>query len=381
MKVLYVCTVPTEQSGIPIVIFNILKALDKANMKIGYTSINNPNENYINQLKEWGIDLHVIPRKMFSPITYVYSLYRIAKNYDIIHVHGNSATMFLELFAAKIAGVKIRIAHSHNTTCKHKLIDKIFRPLFYFLVNGRMACGEEAGKWLFKNKPFKIINNGIDVNKFSFSLDLRKKIRTKYNLKERITIGHIGNFNEQKNHSFLIDIFYEFHRINPASVLILIGDGPLKEKIERKVKSLGLIKDVIFLGSLNNPEYYLSALDLIVMPSFYEGLPLTMIEEQANGLQVLASDSITPDANITGQVTFKSLQDSAVSWATKINDMTPLIQRDDSKSEISETLIQEAGYDIISIASDLKSYYSHYQIKDNSSYEHPMVNRKNRTSQ
>lgn len=360
LKVLFVCTVPTEQSGIPNVIVNLLKAMNRSNMKIGYVSINKPDEYYENTLKELGIDLYVVQRKITNPVAYVRSLSRIAKNYDIMHVHGNSATMVLELIAAKFAGVKLRIAHSHNTTCKQKLIDKAFRPLFYSLLNGRMACGKEAGEWLFKKKPFIIVNNGIIVKKYSFSSDLGDQVRSKYGFQDKFIIGHVGNFNEQKNHLFLIDVFYEYHKINPSSVLFLIGDGPLKEKLEQKVKSLHLQQSVVFVGSVSNPEYYLNAIDLIVMPSLFEGLPLTMIEEQANGLQILAADSITSDANIAGQVTFKSLQDGTDSWATKIKDMKIFIRRDSTNSEISETLIREAGYDITTIASDLKRYYSYY---------------------
>lgn len=357
IRVLFVCTVPTEKSGIPNVIFNLLSAMDQSGMDIGYVSINDPEESYKQQLKAMGVKLYVIPREFRHPFRYVRNLRKVLQNYDIVHVHGNSATMVLEMIAAKAAGVHLRIAHSHNTTCKQKKIDKIARPLFYKLCNGRIACGIEAGQWLFEERSFWVMNNGINADAFQFSSKVRQEVRSRLGNVDKFTIGHVGNFNKQKNHIFLVDVFSEYHKINPRSVMLLLGDGPLKDEMVRKAESLGLSDDIYFLGSIDHPEEYLNAMDLVVMPSIFEGFPLTLIEEQSNGLNILASDVITTTSNLTGLVKFKSLNDSATEWAKEIQDLSIQIERNLLISNDAIRKIKDSGYDIKTVAADLKSYY------------------------
>lgn len=360
-KVLMVCTVPTEKSGIPIVAFNLMEALVKNTssdeLQLGYVSINQPQNFFLNKLKKWDIRNYVIPRKISNPIRYIYRLAKVAKNYDVMHVHGNSATLVLEMLAAKLAGVKLRIAHSHNTTCTAKTIDKLARPLFYYLCNGRMACGKEAGKWLFRNRDFQVINNGIDSEKFRFNQNLRNRIRKDLNINNEIVIGHIGNFNYQKNHEYLLKIFTIFQKINPTSKLLLLGDGPLRNEIEKEVSSLDLTNNVIFAGSVNNPQDYMNVMDMIIMPSRFEGLPLTLIEEQANGLPVLVADTITEDSNLTGDITFLSLNSTYVKWAQTAKEIIDTHKRTDSNSSRNIKLIRSAGYDINTVAQNLMSSY------------------------
>ena len=360
MKVLMVCTVPTERSGIPNVIVNLMGGLTLQtinDIKLGYVSINNPDNSFTDKLTVWGIDNYVVERKISHLLGYVRRLSRIAKDYDVMHAHGNSATIVLEMIAAKIAGVPIRIAHSHNTTCRLKCIDKMIRPLFYKLCNGRIACGKEAGEWLFGNQNFMILNNGIDSDKFKFDLGKRDEIRGKLNVGNSIMLGHIGNFVSQKNHSFLIDVFYEFHKINPNSKLLLLGDGPLREIIKNRVNFLDIANSVIFIGSVSNPEYYMNAMDMIIMPSLFEGLPLSMIEEQCNGLPILASDKISADSNLTGLVKFKSLKDSATDWAKEAINIVSINIRNKEVSDAAMGKIKKCGYSIKESASQLKNYY------------------------
>ena len=357
-KVLLVCTVPTDKSGIPNVIFNLLDRLDYRQYNIGYVAINEPSDLYRENLDKINAKLFIIPRKIKNPLKYIYQLSKVAKDYDIIHVHGNSATMILEMIAAKIAGVKVRIAHSHNTTCNMKSIDKLARPLFYNLCNGRLACGIEAGKWLFQNKDFKVINNGIDVERFRFNGNTRNLVRTKLGIEDNeYVIGHIGNFVEQKNHSFLIDIFHNLMRFQSKSKLLLLGDGPLKASIQSKVNDLGLSEQVIFAGSVDYPEEYMNAMDVVVMPSLFEGLPLTLVEEQANGLSIVASDTITPDANITGNVHFLSLSENVSSWVKSIQKILNKSLHCKASSNKAIDQIKKAKYDIDSSVETLESYY------------------------
>lgn len=365
MRILTVCTVATAKSGIPMVIFNLFRAMNRTGMELGYVSINEPSEPFASYLNEMGISTYVIPRKISNPIKYVMGLAKVARGYDIIHVHGNSATMCLEMLAAFISGVKVRITHSHNTTCKNKIVDKLSRPLFHYLNNGRLACGIEAGEWLYGSRPFKVINNGVETSRFTFDWEKRDSLRLQLGITEaHLLYGHIGNFAEQKNHQFLLQIFAEISRKQPTAKLVLLGYGPLREATERQVENLGLTDNVIFAGSVDRPEYYLQAIDLIIMPSLFEGLPLTMVEEQAAGLPILASTAITPDADMTGLVTYKSLEDSAESWAktaiSMLNDYNSSDREERSTKAIAQ--IRDNGYDIKESARQLIEYYANSKI-------------------
>lgn len=369
-RILYVCTVPTDTSGIPNVIFNLLDKFDYKNYEIGYVAINEPSDTYKEKLNRIGATLHVIPRKISNPLRYVYKLTKVAKEYEIIHVHGNSATMVLEMVAAKLAGVKFRIAHSHNTTCNMKLIDCLARPLFYRLCNGRLACGNEAGKWLFGDNEYKIVKNGISTEKFRFSPEKRDVMRRILDStqekcsseKEKITIvGHIGNFVEAKNHQFLIRVFKEYHKYNPNSKLLLLGIGFLMNKVKETVNNLGLANSVIFVGSVDNPQDYMNAMDIIAMPSLYEGLPLTLIEAQANGLPIIAADTITSDANISGNISYCPISERNLDlWRRNLEEKLSCVGNRADNSQKAITLIKENGYDISLVTQELTDYYKNF---------------------
>lgn len=357
-KVLIVCTVPTESSGIPNVIFNLLESMDLSGLKVGYVAINKPPQRYIDTLKHLGVELHVIPRKLSEPWKYLFSLAKVARGYDVIHAHGNSATLLLEMLAGFLGGAKKRIAHCHSTRCEMVNIDKYARPLFYLFNNTRLACGEQAGEWLYHNKTFTIIKNAVNTKRFSFSPTMREEMRSKLNLNDAICFAHVGNFLLVKNHKFLIDVFAEIVKLKPESRLLLIGNGDEMEPAKSQVERLGLTDKVTFAGSLPNPEDYLQAADMIIMPSIYEGLPLTLVEEQASGLPVLASDSITPEANMTDYITFYSLSKTAAEWATQALSILENFEADRVKaSEIARNKIAEAGYDIATEAQKVKNIY------------------------
>lgn len=357
VRVLVVCTVPTTKSGIPNVIFNLFEGMSNENIEFGYVSINEPPEEYKIRLKELGINLYIIERNIKNPFSYILKLCKVSKKYDILHAHGNSATLTLEMFSAKIAGIRKRIAHSHNTQCSMKIIDCILRPFFYMLCNERMACGKEAGKWLFGKRPFKIINNGINTSKFGFDIENRFLICKELNLSNKKIIGNIANFVEQKNHVFLIDIFAKIFEKDPSMHLLLIGDGPLITPIKLLVQNKGLENNVSFLGSIENPSKYYSAIDFIVMPSLFEGLPLTLIEAQANGLRAIVSETISRDVNITGNISFMPLNLSAKEWAEKILSAVEYKYDRVKASQEAINAIVLSGYEVGQNAKYLSSIY------------------------
>lgn len=356
MKILVINTVPTDKNGITNVIINYLNAMGN-DVAFDYVAINNPNAFYVNFLKEKGATLYSFKRK--NVLGYIWSLYKIIKqnNYDAIHVHGNSHTVVLELLAAKLAGCKVRIIHAHSTGCNSVALHKLLAGLFDSLCTDRLACGESAGKFMFGLKPFKIINNGVDVENFSFDNNARRALRVKLALTETdILIGHVGYFMPVKNQSFLIDVFAELAKNDSRYHLVLIGDGAMRTEIEQKVASLGLTNKVTFTGNIDNVSEFLNAIDIIIMPSLYEGLPLTLVEQQANGLQCVVSDTITAEADKTGNLRFLSLQAPILDWVHTVEN-SHCMQNRELRSKNAIVAIEKAGYSIRKEAKKLVEYY------------------------
>lgn len=359
MKILFVCTVPTETNGISNMIFNLLAAFDGKSNHIGYVSINDPSSRHKEKLIQMNVKLHILQRKLSNPLAYVSALSKIAKGYDVIHVHGNSATMVLEMMAAKIADIPVRIAHSHSISCLHRKLDKLARPFFHKLCNGRLACSNNAGKWLFPNMDFKIINNGIDTAKFIFNRNVRASIRQQFGLKDEIVIGNIANFIPEKNHTFLLKIFTELVNRHQNIRLLLLGDGLLKKSFEESARLNGIIDRIIMPGCVDNPYDYINALDIVIMPSLFEGLPLSLLEAQANGLPAIISSSITTDVNITGNIHFISLKKTPEEWADMVINIlntTPVRNEETSKKCIEQILFN--GFDISKSAQIVHEFYA-----------------------
>lgn len=344
IKVLVVVTSLFGYDGISNVATNYYIYKNHENMSMDFLTINPISKRLSEELNKHQDKSYILPYRNTNPIKYFYELKKIIKNgkYQIVHVHGNSSTMFVEMFAAKQAGVKVRIAHSHNTKCDHVKIDRILKPLFLKCYTDGFACGKEAGEWLFNDGKFDIISNGIDLEKFEFNEKYRKDMRVKYNLQEKFVIGHVGRFSEQKNHKKLIEIFEVISERIPDSELVLIGDGELKANMEQLVKDKKL--NVLFVGVTGDVDKWLQAMDMMIFPSLYEGLPLGIVEAQAAGLPCILSDKISPMIKITNLVHFVSLNESAEIWVEKMMKIEMTDRK--SKKEIVKSEIRNANYDI-----------------------------------
>lgn len=355
MRILLINTVPTEKNGITNLIFNFLGTMGRQDAVMDYVAIGQPDPEYTRKIEAADGRLYVLSRSMRRVPGYVWDLRRVIRqgNYDAIHVHGNSATMALEMIAAWLGGCKVRMAHSHNTTCKHMTVHKLFSPIFQSLCTHRLACGREAGKWLYGARDFTVVNNGVDTRRFAFDPAARAETRRRYGIGEDTTlIGHVGLFNEQKNQSFLTEVLKLLE--GGDFRLMLIGDGELRPAVEEKAKAMGLGDRVIFTGTVSDVPEYLSACDCIAMPSLYEGLPLALIEEQASGLPCIVSDAITKEADKTGNLTFLPLSDPAV-WAEAIRGLPKADRAETSRTAVEA--ICACGYDVRSEAEKLKEYY------------------------
>ena len=355
-KIVIVSTVGLIYDGITSVISSYLEAIDKTDLEIYVVSTIKAEPNIEEKIEKLGCKIVHLPSRKNNTIKYFISLQTfIHRNgIEVIHAHGNSATLAIEMLAGLLGGCKKRIAHSHNTKCEQVKADKLLRPLFDLLYTDALACGDAAGKWLFCKRPFTILKNGRDVNKYIFALENRNEIRSRYSLKDTVAIGHVGGFFEQKNHVFLIEVFREILNINSNAKLFLIGDGPSKSKIESSVKDIK--EDVIFTGVVDNVNDYLQALDGMLLPSLFEGLPLVTIEWQINGLPSLLSDKITNECKLTETVKFESLAREPKVWAEEILNMIDSNNREKNSLD-SIKVIKEKGFDIRDNAKILRDIY------------------------
>lgn len=305
-----------------------------------------------------GIEVLELPYRNTKPLKYYRELKKLLKKekYDVVRVCGSSSIMAIELLAAKHAKVKVRIAHSHNTKCDHQWLNAFLKPLFNHSYTHAFACGEDTGKWLFGKKDFTVIPNGKNVSEYEFKSEWRNSIRQELQLDDStLAFVHVGNFNEQKNHSYLIDIFKDIHINVSHSKLFLFGTGYLTEAIKAKVNDLNLEDKVVFMGKCNNVNEYLSAMDIMLLPSLYEGLPTVIIEGQISGLPCIVSDKVTKECAITDLVKFLPIDGSPKVWADEIQNIN-LPNRLKDKERVLK-MVNEAGYNIVDAAARLKKLF------------------------
>ncbi len=293
---------------------------------------------------------------------YIRELKKIFKKnqYEIVHSNINALSVF-PLYAAKKAGVPIRIAHSHSTSNKKEwkknIVKNLLKPLSKKYATHYFACTEHAGRWLFGNKKYNngevfIVNNGVDLNDYIYSEKLREEKRLELGYEETdIVIGHIGRFVKQKNHEFIIDLFNELHKDNENYKLLLLGQGPLKNEIQEKVNKLGIENSVIFLGQKSDANEYYQAMDLFLFPSLYEGLGMVFVEAQTSGLPSIASTEVPKIAEVSDKAIFIGLNKSIDVWKKQIEK----IKIGDRKVDLER--IKKSGYDIKTEAKKLENKY------------------------
>ena len=358
MKILIISTVGLTFDGISSVICEYIRAMNRDGLTL-YIADTIYTEDFIRKgLEALGCKFVPFPSRRKSLFAYFCKIRKFIRRekIDIVHAHGNSATLAVEMLAAKCGGCKRRIAHSHNTQCEHVKADQILRPLFRHLYTEAVACSQGAGKWLFGDRPFVVLKNGRDLDKYRFKQDVRASIREEFSIGKSLTVGHVGSFLPVKNHSFLLEIFSELLKKNPQTCFFIIGDGDLRTEIEDKAKELDIYDKIHFTGKTDRVADIIQGMDVMVLPSLYEGLPLVVIEWQAAGLPCILSDVITKECQMTNLVEFVSLNTKVEKWADTILSAASKNQRQKQSVDACQKL-KEAGYDIRENANILKDIY------------------------
>lgn len=307
------------------------------------------------------------PIKRFQKGIPAFEKYVQKKEVDIIHFNLSDAIDLLYVRLAKRNGIKVRILHSHNSMVNSRVKLIAHRMGMVFLENTPnyfWACSHEAARWLFpydiyESGKFELIHNAIDLNNFSYSEMTRKEIREKYGWENQFIIGHVGRFNAQKNHKFLIDIFEKIYEKKRNSRLILVGSGELMQETENYVKEKGLQDQVIFWGESDEVNALLQGFDLFLLPSLYEGLPFVLVESQAAALHALVSDVITKDVNCTDYITYFPTNKTAEQWAEKAIE----IYSGAWKRKSPTLQLIQAGFDCKEMASRVDKLYKEAYVE------------------
>ena len=291
-----------------------------------------------------------------------FSLKKIVKdnNYQYVMRISQHSLSGLELIAAKMGGAKNLIFRSSNThTCGGKfnqLLHKVALPLTMFVPTLKVAPSTEAAKFMFGKKitNVHIFPNALDTSKFLFNLKTRNRYRNKLNLTNKLVVGHIGRFSKQKNHIFLIKVFKELIKVKKNAILLLVGKGNEKILIKKLVKDYNLENNVIFIEYTSEVQKLLFVMDIFIFPSFYEGMPNTVIEAQSTGLPCLIADTITPEVKIIDKlVKFEALEKEPIIW---VRDIIELLNNNKYfNREIASEIIKKKGYDISSVVKDFEN--------------------------
>ena len=302
--------------------------------------------------------------KVQHPFKNLYSIYKTVKKggYIKVFIFTQHPIAFLDLSMVALGGGRVRVVRSTNSACGGTFSNWLavfFRPLMNLLVSQAVAPSKEAGIWLFGKRKMRsgkvtILNNGLDTNVYYYSEDVRNETRNKWGIKESaFVVGHVGRFNQQKNHLFLIDVFAQICIKRKDAHLLLVGKGETMPDVEQRIKDLGIKDRVTFLGVRDDVAVLLNAMDVLIFPSLYEGMPNVIIEAQACGLPCLLSDTISKDAAITKLVEFESLNSIPSVWADHTLRLVSQRPRHDTSKEITEK-----GYSISSTVEFLEKIFS-----------------------
>ena len=336
---------PLGVGGVTNSMLNIQKHIDRDKLNFDYLVFHDRIEPEEHTALELGARKLVASADeiTFKPLRAIVRLKRVRdvckkNNIKIFHFNGGAPMGFLTMLAAKAGGVKWITFHSHNGGMSNegwmaKVVSALCRPLLGLVVDDYWACSELAANFSFprrvvKDKKFYFMPNAIDLEKFKYNAKVRNQVRNELGVADKFVVGHAGRFNHQKNHTFLIDIFAEIHKKNPDAFLVLFGVGELQDSIKNKVNDLGLTDSVLFYGASDQMERMYQAMDVFLMPSKFEGLPVTGVEAQAAGLPIVFSDAITREVAVSSHVDYVSLQESADTWAEIVLKYGGLERRD-----------------------------------------------------
>lgn len=351
-----------DRGGIETFIMNVYRKIDRSKVQFDFAIVKKDKCEYEDEILSLGGRIYRMPSMSIKSIVQFNEKFgALCRNYKIVHSHWNTISTIV-LNVAKRNNVKYRIAHSHIAKFSsgvQGLMKRFLRVFINSFSTHQFACGADAGAFLYGRKvvnksSFKIINNGIELERFLFNAQIRNKIRENRGVTDdTLVVGHVGRMGEQKNQTFAVEVFAEIVKKRPDAQMWFIGTGPEANinLVKEKAKELGVHDKISFLGSIPNVNEYLNAFDIYLFPSLYEGLSVALIEAQTAGLMCYTSDTIDVNSKVTENVIFNSLAESPVVWAERILDGCNYERKN------MEENMTRAGYNIIDTAKWLQEFY------------------------
>ena len=371
MKVIHAVSV-MNRAGQETFIMNVYRNINREEIQFDFQCSVHQTGDFDKEIEKLGGEiLYLEPNKIKLPILkYIgdivthYKFFRKNTGYEVFHIHTYHAfDAWLSIVGAKMAGVKNICLHSHNTRGLHPGLHKFFRFLLNHMKITRFACSYAAGEWMYGEKYMRqgkaeVIKNGIQVSDFVFDKKRRESTRRSLAVENKFVVGHIGRFNYQKNHTFLLQIFKKIKNEKENAVLLLVGTGELKEEIEKQAEQLGIKESVMFLGTRSDVIDILFAMDIFVFPSLFEGLSVVAIEAQAAGTPILTTDTLTQETKITKCLQFCDLNAAPDVWASRAIELSKERHMNNAED------IKRAGYDIKVTAERLSEIYKEFMEKN-----------------
>lgn len=363
VRVLQICASLSKGGGVQAVLQNYYAHMNQKEYIFDFVVMGTE----VGELEEWfesrGSHVyHITPRSVnFRKNTK--ELKRIIKNgnYDVVHCHQDYKSL-IAIILAKLYGVKTRIVHCHQAFPKESSKIRIIRNVSTLLIkcfaNVFIGCGRDAARWLYGERMVKtgkavVLNNAINLEKYAFSDERRRQIRSDLGIEHKLVVGNIARFTYQKNHKLLMDIFAKFHAQNTQSVLLLAGEGELMDETQAYCEQLGISDSVMFLGVRSDIGELLSAMDIFLLPSRFEGLALIMIEAQANGIPAVCSPFVTKELGLQRNVLFVQENDyeNTDAWCSVSEKALDIGRLEDI------IILAQVGFDIRQEAKKLEKIY------------------------
>lgn len=350
--------------GVEAVVMNYYRHIDRNKIQFDFICDEDSTNIPYDEIEKLGGRVIIVP-----PYQMIFKYHRRLKKilkegkYRIVHSHINTLSVF-SLFAAKCAGIPIRIAHSHSTIIndkkelKRNLIKNFLKTFSKFFATTFFACSDMAaisqfGKKMYKENKVIIIKNAIDLEKFKYNEKIRKEIRKKFNISEnKIVIGHVGRFVETKNHNFIIDVFNKVNEEKEKYLLLLIGQGPMINKIKEKVNLLGLQKSVLFLGQRGDINELYQAMDIFLLPSLYEGFGMVTVEAQSSNLPCIVSNGVPMSTKFSKNYVFLPINDGIKEWVNNVRKFSTVFERKDNTF-----ILESNGFEIKNESKKLENIY------------------------
>lgn len=335
-----------HSGGMENFIMNLYRNVDRDKVQFDFITHKESDPAYVEEIVKLGGRIYQLPRLTRNPIKNLRRIEEIVRenSYKVVFRHTPNALVAPQLRAAGKGGA-YAVCHSHNTDDPKRFLHMLGKLFLRSDKIGKFACSKAAGEWMYGSKEFEIINNAVDIDKFSFSDEKRMKIRKEFGISDSVRVyGHMGNFLPTKNHELLIDIYAKISEMDENAEFFCLGDGELKTKMMEKAGSLGIDRKMHFTGTRRETDEFLSAMDVFIFPSKFEGLPLSVIEAQAAGLPILLSDKITRDVEVTeGLLEWEHIESPVEDWAEKAIKMQ-------SGRACQRENMAENGYDIKALA-------------------------------